>query len=191
MALFNFSNGQGQFTDVQYGTHNVNQATTVLTGYNKATLPATVTVDGSATPIAMTVGATGTLYLHAVDVDSPTTPIAGVQFIRVYKDYVPATPTTYGTATTATSATGDTTFTNVPFAATGAPNIYFTLVTTPDYILDPTTYPNGFVTTTVLTENDSATFTTVSLKKIVDQNFTITDANYANLPIETGTISLS
>lgn len=189
MALFNFTNGEGQFTDVQYGSHTVDQATSVLTGYNKATLPATVTVDGSATPIAMTVGATGTLYLHAVDVDTAAD-IAGVQFIRVYNDY-DTTSTTYGTATTATSAAGATTFTNVPYAATGAPNIYFTLVATPGYILDPTTYPNGFVTTTVLAEDDNTHITTVSLKAIVDQNFTITDANYANLPIETGTISLS
>lgn len=82
MAQFNFTDGQGQFTDIPYGPRTLDRDASVITGYNKATLPATVNVDGSATPIALTVDATGTFTIRAFDMDAHED-IAGVQFIRV------------------------------------------------------------------------------------------------------------
>ncbi|HEX3077013.1 MAG TPA: hypothetical protein VHQ24_09130 [Lachnospiraceae bacterium] len=186
MAQFNFTDGQGQFTDVPYGTRTLDRDASVITGYNKATLPATVNVDGSATPIALTVGATGTFTIRAFDMDTHEN-IAGVQFIRVYKDYA-STKTTYGNPTAITGASGETKFYNVPYDINYQTNIYFALVDTSHYILRPDYYPNGFITYQLSVPNVFAPF---PLKKIVDQDFTITDNNYSGLPIESGTISLS
>lgn len=185
IANFIFTNGAGQFTNIVPGTYTIDQTNSVASGYDKTSLPASVTVDSLGTDVSITIGATGDLYLRAL-LDG-TTAIESIEFTRVYKDFG-TTATVYGTVTTA--ATGIARFQNVPFSATDAPYIYYSIAAASDYeLINPVsgeTYARIALTDTT---TEGSPIDVSVRRKSVTANFTVTDENYIGLPIETGTLT--
>lgn len=151
-----------------------------VVGYDNTTInPNSVTIDQATNTYSFTISATGTLTLHVTDTGTDTgTPIVGATFIRT-----DSTGVEYGTPIT-TDAQGDAVFNNVPFAATNAPVIYFKQTASDgDHEFD-NTVQNTTLTTSTATlqiQNAAGALRTISL----------TDANYTNLPIESGTLTLT
>ena len=154
--------------------------TASVTGYDNTSItPDSITVDASTNTYAFTIAATGTLTLHvSEDGTAQGTPIVGATFIRT-----DSTGTEYGTAIT-TDASGNAVFNNVPFADTGAPIIYYKQTASDgDHEFDATVQNTTMTTSTatVQIQNTPGATRTINL----------TDANYANLPIDTATITLT
>lgn len=154
--------------------------TAEVVGYDNTTInPNSITVDAQTDTYAFTIAATGTLTLHVTeDGTASGTPIVGATFIRT-----DATGTEYGTPIT-TDTEGNAVFNNVPFAATGAPVIYYKQTAS-----DGEHEFDSSVQSTTLTEATG----TEELQNTVGATRTInlTDANYENLPIDTGTLTLT
>ena len=154
--------------------------TASVDGYNNASIsPNTVNVVEGTNSYAFTVAANGTLTLHVTD-DGTTTgnPIVGATFVRV-----DSTGVEYGTPITS-NAEGDAVFNNVPFSATNAPIIYYKQTASDgDHEFDST------VQQTTLTQDTA----TVEVENPVGavRTLTLTDANYQNLPIVAGSLTLS
>ena len=170
------TNGTGQ-TDLINGSFTVSAE---VTGYDNSTItPSSITVDAATNSYAFTISATGTLTLHVTeDGTSSGTPIVGATFVRT-----DSTGTEYGSPVT-TDSQGNAVFNNVPFAQTGAPLVYYKQTASDgDHEFDST------VQSTTLTAQTS----TVEIQNQVGATRTInlTDANYENLPIETGSITLT
>ena len=151
-----------------------------VTGYDNTSInPASVTVEEGANTYAFTIAATGTLTLHVTE-DGTTegTPVVGATFSRT-----DSAGTEYGTPIT-TDANGDAVFNNVPFDATNAPTIYYKQTAS-----DGNHEFNNAVQNTTLTTSTS----TLQIQNPVGATRTIslTDANYANLPIDSGTLTLT
>lgn len=166
------------------GTANlINDTYTVeaeVVGYENTTIdPNSVTIDAATNTYAFTIAATGTLTLHVTEDGTTTgTPIVGATFIRT-----DVSGTEYGTVIT-TDASGDAIFNNVPYAATGAPIIYYKqLASDGDHEFDDTVQNT---TLTTQTETIEITNTPGATRTI-----NLTDENYANLPIDTATLTLT
>lgn len=159
------------------GTYSV---TSEVTGYdNTSILPTSVDITDSVDSYQFSISATGTLTLHVTEDGTDTgTPIEGATFIRT-----DSTGTEYGDSIT-TDASGNAVFNNVPFSATGAPTIYF-----------KQTASDGNHDFSALVQNTTMTADTQTLQientPGASRTITLTDANYSNLPIETGTITLT
>jgi len=126
-----------------------------------------------------TIASTGTLTLHVTENGTAGgTPIVGATFIRCDSG-----GTTYGTAITS-DASGNAIFGQVPFAATGAPLIYYKQTGSDgDHEFNPALVNT---TMTISTQTIEVTNTLAAQRTIA-----LTDANYASLPIVSGSITLS
>lgn len=154
--------------------------TAEVTGYDNTTIdPSTITVDAATNNYALTISATGTLTLHVTDTGTSTgSPIVGATFVRT-----DATGTEYGNIIT-TDTEGNAVFNNVPFAATGAPLIYYKQTASDgDHEFDNTVQSTSLTTDTQTVEIQNPAGAT--------RTITLTDANYENLPIETGTLTFT
>ena len=170
------TNGTGSASMIN-GSYTV---TAESVGYDNTSIdPSSVTIEASTNTYAFTISATGTLTLHVTDDGTASgTPIVGATFYRT-----DSTGTTYGNAIT-TDASGDATFANVPFAATGAPIIYYKQTTSDgDHEFDSTVQ-----STTMTSQTD-----TVEIQNTPGATRTITlmDLNYSNLPIDSATLTFT
>ena len=170
------TNGSGS-TDLINGTYSV---TADVTGYDNTSInPNSITVDAGTNSYAFTIAADGTLTLHVTEDGTTTgTPIVGATFKRT-----DSAGTEYGDVIT-TNASGDAVFNNVPFSATGAPTIYYKqLASDGNHEFDNT------IQSTTLTTNTE----TIQIQNPLGATrvVTLTDANYANLPIDAGTLILN
>ena len=154
--------------------------TSNTTGYdNTSILPSTVDITEGTNTYAFTISATGTLTLHVTeDGTSSGTPIIGATFVRT-----DASGNEYGTPITSDS-NGDAVFNNVPFDSTNAPTIYYKQTAS-----DGNHDFSSTVASTTLTTSTS----TIEVQNAPGATRTITliDANYTNLPIENGSITLT
>ena len=151
-----------------------------VTGSDNTTInPSSISVVAETNSYALTIGATGTLTLHVTDDGTPTgNPIVGATFYRT-----DSTGTEYGTTIT-TDSNGDAVFNNVPFASDNAPIIYYKQTASDgDHEFDSTIKNTTMTSSTSTIEIQNPTGAT--------RTITLTDANYTNLPIESGTITLT
>ncbi len=151
-----------------------------VTGYTNASiLPVSQPVTSGTNTYTFTIAAAGKLTLHVTENGSDTgTPVVGATFYRCDSG-----GTTYGSAAV-TDANGDADLDLVPYAATGAPNVYYKqTVSDGDHEFSP-----ALITTTL-----TASTKTVQVTNAPPATRTIylRDVNYANLPVEAGTITLS
>ena len=154
--------------------------TAEITGYDNTSIdPATLNVVEGTNDYAFTVAATGTLTLHVTEEGTSLgTPIVGATFIRT-----DVNGNEYGTIIT-TDTNGDAVFNNVPYAATGSPIIYFKQTASDgDHEFDNTVQNTTMTTSTETLEIQNQVGAT--------RTITLTDTNYANLPIDAGTITLT
>lgn len=174
--IITITNGTGS-ADVINGTYDV-EAT--VTGYDNASIsPNEVDIEDGTNSYAFTISATGTLTLHVTDTGTSSgTPIIGATFVRTDSN-----GTEYGTPITSDS-NGDAVFNNVPFNSTNAPTIYYKQTSSDgDHEFDNTVQSTTMTTSTSTVEIENPVGAT--------RTFTLTDANYANLPIDSGTLTLS
>lgn len=170
------TNGTGT-SELINGTYDV---TSSVTGYDNTTInPNNITVVEGTDTYDFTISATGTLTLHVTDTGTDEgTPIVGATFVRTDSN-----GTEYGSIIT-TDATGNAVFNNVPFDATNAPIIYYKQTASDGDHEFSTDVLNTTLTTqtsTIQIQNTPGAVRTINLM----------DANYTNLPIETGTITLT
>lgn len=155
-------------------------ATGSINGYVNNTLdPASIVVTNSSGTFDFKVSATGTLTLHvSVEGTSGGTSIVGATFVRC-----DSAGNTYGTPIVSDSS-GTALFTNVPFSATTPPTIFYKQTDS-----DGNHNFDGGLKNTSLTTNTG----TVEISNPLpgSQTINLTDANYTNLPIEDGTLTLS
>lgn len=174
--VVNITNGTGT-QRVLAGTYSV---TADVPGYDNTTLsPTSVTVANASGTYPFTIAATGTLTLHVTETGSATgTPIVGATFIRT-----DASGNEYGTAIT-TDSNGNAVFANVPYAASGAPTVYYKQTASDGEHQFETAVQSTTLTTATQTDQ-------VTNAPAAEQTFNLTDANYENLPVESGTLNLS
>ena len=166
------------------GTSNVivdnYSATITSTGYKADTLdPKQISVTKEQSSYAFTVAAEGTLTLHVTEEGTTEgTPIVGATFIRCDAD-----GNTYGDSIT-TNEQGNAVFNYLPYAADGAPTIYYKQ-TASDGEHD---YDSSLLNIQLLaqTYTEEIANPTPSLK-----TFTVTDANYSGLPIVSAELDLN
>lgn len=174
--IITITNGTGS-SEVINDTYTV---TADVQGYDNTTInPSTITVDALTNTYAFAISANGTLTLHVTDNGTSSgTPIVGVTFIRTDSE-----GNEYGQSIT-TDATGNAVFNNVPYDSTNAPTVYFKQTASDgDHEFS--------------TEIQSTTLTTETLTLEIEnipgavRTFTLTDANYNNLPISSATLTLT
>lgn len=174
--VININNGTGT-GELINGTYTV---TADVTGYDNTSInPSSVTVEAGTNTYAFTISATGTLTLHVTEDGTTTgTPIVGATFIRT-----DSTGTEYGTAIT-TDSNGDAVFNNVPFDSTNAPLIYYKQTASDgDHEFDQTVQNTSLTTSTATVE--------ITNQPGATRTINLTDSNYSNLPIESGTLTLN
>ena len=170
------TNGTGSASLIN-GSYTVEASST---GYDNTSIdPSSVTIDASTNTYAFTISATGTLTLHVTeDGTSSGTPIVGATFYRT-----DSSGTTYGQAIT-TDSNGDAVFNNVPYAATGAPTIYYIQTASDgDHEFDNTLKSTTMTTQTSTLEIENTPGAT--------RTITLTDSNYDNLPIDSATLTFT
>lgn len=174
--IIDITNGTGS-SDLINGTYTV---TSSVTGYDNTTInPSTITVDESTNEYSFTISATGTLTLHVTEDGTSTgTPIVGATFIRT-----DSLGNEYGNVIT-TDATGNAIFNNVPYADANAPIIYFKQTASDgDHEFDSS------IQNTTMTQS---TFTLeIQNVKGALRTINLTDANYNNLKIDSGSLTLT
>lgn len=174
--IINITNGSGT-SELINDTYSV--AANVI-GYDNASInPSTVNVVDGTNTYLLTIEASGTLTLHVTDDGTSSgNPIIGATFVRT-----DSSGTEYGSVIT-TDSTGNAVFDNVPYAATGAPLIYYKQTAS-----DGDHEFSGAVQNATLTTNTL----TVQIENAVGATRTInlTDANYSNLPIGEATITFT
>lgn len=149
-------------------------------GYDNNSIdPSSITVVEGTNNYSFTIAATGTLTLHVTEDGTSTgTPVVGATFIRT-----DAEGNEYGTVIT-TDSTGNAVFNNVPYDATNAPAVYYKQTASDgDHEFD-----NTVQSTTLTTQ---ASTIEVTNQPGANRTFNLTDANYENLPIDAGTITLN
>lgn len=174
--VININNGTGT-GELINGSYTV---TADVTGYDNTSInPSSITVEAGTNTYAFTISATGTLTLHVTEDGTTTgTPIVGATFVRT-----DSLGTEYGTPITSDS-NGDAVFNNVPFDSTNAPLIYYKQTASDgDHEFDQTVQNTSLTTSTATVEiiNQPGATRTINL----------TDSNYTNLPIESGTLTLN
>ena len=170
------TNGEGSAALIN-DTYSVSAS---VTGYDNTSInPTSVTVEAGTNTYAFTIAATGTLTLHVTEDGTVAgTPIVGATIIRT-----DASGNEYGTAVT-TDAQGDAVLANVPYDETNAPTIYYKQTASDgDHEFVNTVQSITMIasTSTVQISNPQGATRTISL----------TDANYANLPIDGGSLTLT
>ena len=149
-------------------------------GYDNTSLtPTSITVDSATNTYAFTISATGTLTLHVTDTGTVGgTSIVGATFVRT-----DATGAEYGNIIT-TDDQGNAIFNNVPFAQTGAPTIYYKQTASDgDHEFDSTVQS--------ITMTDATQIVEIQNTPGATRTINLTDANYKNLPIDTGTLTFT
>ena len=151
-----------------------------VVGYDNTSInPNSINAVSGTNNYDFTVAATGTLTLHVTEEGtSEGTPIIGATFVRTDSN-----GTQYGDVIT-TDSSGNAVFDYVPYAAEGAPTIYYKQTASDgDHEFDDTVQSTTMVaqTETLEIQNEVGAERTINL----------TDANYANLPIEAGTLTLN
>jgi len=170
------TNGVGT-SDLINGTYAVSAD---VAGYENATIdPSKLAVVEGTNTYSFTISASGSLTLHVTEEGtSAGTPIVGATFVRTDQ-----AGTTYGEPVT-TDASGNAVFSNVPYDVAGAPTVYY-MQTASDgnHEFDNTVQSTSLTsqTSTIEIANAAGEVRTINL----------TDANYANLPLESGTLTLS
>lgn len=170
------TNGSGS-TDLINGNYSI---TAQVNGYDNTSItPDNITVDEQTSTYTFTIAATGTLTLHVTeDGTAAGTPIVGATFIRTDSE-----GNEYGNVIT-TDASGNAVFNNVPFNQTNAPLIYFKQTASDgNHEFDTAIQNTSLIadTQTLEIQNPLGATRTINL----------TDSNYTNLPIETGTITFT
>ena len=173
--IITITNGTGS-ADVINDTYTV---TAAVTGYDNTSIdPSSITVDAATNSYAFTISATGSLTLNVTeDGTASGTPVVGATFIRTDID-----GNEYGSLIT-TDASGNAVFNNVPYAATAAPTIYFKQTASDGNHEFSTEVQSTTLTTDTLTLQIQNALGAV-------RTFSLTDSNYANLPIDTATLTL-
>jgi len=173
--IININNGQGS-EELINGQYTVEAN---VTGYENTSInPNSISVVEGTNAYQFTISATGTLTLHVTEDGTTTgTPIVGATFVRT-----DSTGTEYGGVIT-TDTNGDAVFNNVPFDATNAPTVYYKQTASDgDHEFINTVQQATLTTSTSTVEIQNAPGAT--------RTITLTDANYSNLPIESGTLTL-
>lgn len=174
--IVNITNGTGT-AELINDTYTVEAS---VTGYDNSSIdPSSVVIQEGTNNYSFTIAAIGTLTLHVTDDGTSSgNPIVGATFIRT-----DSSGNEYGSLITS-DTNGDAVFNNVPFAATGAPTIYFKQTASDG--------DHEFVTTVQNTTMTTST-ETLQIENPVGATRTITllDENYQNLPIESGSLTLS
>lgn len=170
------TNGKGT-KEITNGTYDV---TGEFTGYdNSSILPATQEISEGVNEYSFTIADTGKLTLHVTDDGTDVgVPIEGATFIRC-----DAEGNTYGNPVTS-DVDGNAVFQHVPFAADSAPAVYYKQTAS-----DGEHEFSDELRNTTLTEEN----VTVEIQNTdsTERTFTIIDANYENLPIADGNITIS
>lgn len=170
------TNGKGT-KELTNGTYNVIGE---FTGYdNSSILPTTQEISEGVNAYSFTIAATGKLTLHITDDGTNVgVPVEGAIFIRC-----DAAGNTYGNPVTS-DIDGNAVFEHVPFAADSAPAVYYKQTAS-----DGEHEFSDELRNTTLTEET----VTVEIQNAdsTERTFTITDANYENLPIADGNITIS
>ena len=174
--IVNITNGVGTESLIN-GNYTVEAN---INGYNNSSInPNTVNISDGTNSYAFTISATGTLTLHVTDNGTITgNPIVGATFKRTDSN-----GTEYGNIVT-TDSNGDAIFNNVPFSTTSAPLIYYKQLSSDG--------EHEFLTTVASTSMTNET-QTIEIQNPIGATRTInlTDTNYENLPIETGSLTLT
>ena len=166
------TNGKGSLS-LADGNYNV---TAEVLGYDPSTLdPSSIEVVEGTNDYGFTISATGTLTLHVTDDGTDVgVLIEGATFYRC-----DAEGNTYGDIITST-ADGDAVFNHVPFSTDGTPpTIYFKQVSS-----DGEHTFSADLQNTTLQEQEVTI--QISNPEATERTFTLTDKNYANLPIADG-----
>lgn len=174
--IININNGQGS-EELINGQYTVEAN---VTGYENTSInPNSISVVEGTNTYQFTISATGTLTLHVTEDGTTTgTPIVGATFVRT-----DSTGTEYGGVIT-TDTNGDAVFNNVPYDATNAPTVYYKQTASDgDHEFINTVQQATLTTSTCTVEIQNAPGAT--------RTITLTDANYSNLPIESGTLTLN
>ena len=172
----NITNGTGTGSLIN-GSYTVSAS---VNGYDNVSInPSAVNIVEGTNTYAFTIAATGTLTLHVTDNGTITgNPIIGATFSRTDSE-----GTEYGNIVT-TDTNGDAIFNNVPFATDNAPLIYYKQLTSDgDHEFSPNVSSISMTTSTQ----------TIEIENVVGATRTInvTDTNYTNLPIDSGTMTLT
>ena len=172
----NITNGTGT-SELINATYTVEAN---VTGYENSSInPNSVSVVEGTNSYAFTISASGTLTLHVTDDGTVSgNPVVGATFYRT-----DSTGTEYGSPIT-TDTNGDAVFNNVPFDATNAPIIYYKQTSS-----DGNHEFDNTVKNTTLTTNTA----TIEIQNPpgATRTITLTDANYNNLPIDSGSLTLT
>ena len=174
--IVNITNGTGTGNIIN-GNYTI---TSDVNGYDNSTInPQSLSVVDGTNSYAFTISATGTLTLHVTeDGTSSGTPIVGATFVRT-----DSAGTEYGASIT-TDSSGDAIFNNVPFSSTDAPLVYYKQTASDgDHEFDNTVQSTSLSTQTQTLEIQN---TLGALRTI-----TLTDSNYTNLPVGTGSLTLT
>lgn len=169
------TNGVGT-SNISNGTYSV---TASVGGYDDTSiLPSSVTVVEGTDSYNFTIGATGTLTIHVTeDGTAGGTPVVGAKFKRA-----DSSGNQYGSEVT-TNENGDAVLQNVPYADSGAPNVYYIQLSS-----DGAHEFSDTVASTTLT-TETATVQVTNAPSVL-RTINLYDANYENLPISSGTITL-
>lgn len=151
-----------------------------VTGYNNTSInPSELNIVDGTNEYGLTISADGTLTLHVTETGETTgTAVVGAKFIRCDSE-----GNEYGNEIT-TDLSGNAVFQYVPYAASGAPLIYYKQTSSDDsHLFD------GSLQSISLEESTKTKEVTNPLPAL--RTFTLTDANYEGLSIVSGTITLS
>ncbi|MGM9881828.1 MAG: hypothetical protein ACI31S_03175 [Bacilli bacterium] len=170
------TNGKGS-KEMANGSYTV---TTTTVGYDESSIdPASIDIEEGVNEYNFTIAATGTLTLHVSDDGSEIgVPIVGATFYRCDSE-----GNTYGEIVTSDDE-GNAVFNYVPYADDGAPTIYYKQISSDGEHTFDDALQNTAMTTDTLTVE-------IQNSPAVERTFTVTDANYENLPIADGEITLS
>ena len=174
--IININNGTGT-GELINDTYSVSAS---VLGYDNSSIdPSSVTITSNENTYSFTISANGTLTLHVTeDGTQGGTPVVGATFVRTDSE-----GNEYGSEIT-TDNNGNAVFNNVPYAESNAPLVYFKQLSSDgDHEFD-NTVQNVTLTTETYTEE---------LENVPGATRTInlTDANYANLPIESGELTFT
>ncbi len=179
MAEYNvtITNGQGS-KEMKAGTYSAQAIS--APGYDLTTLsPTSITVNSTSQTHAFTLSASGTLTLIFNETGAAGgKPITSGSVVMTNQDGT----IEYGSPVSINSV-GTAIFENVPYGSSEAPfTLYFKQLATDDY--------HNIYTNVITVSMSGQTQTNyVQNTPIAEQNFTLTDANYPNLPIPNATLN--
>lgn len=154
--------------------------TAEVLGYDNTTInPDSVTIEEGTNAYAFTIAANGTLTLHVTEEGTAQgTPVVGATFVRT-----DVNGNEFGTPVTSDDE-GNAVLANVPYDANNAPTIYF-----------KQTASDGEHEFDSAVQNTTLTTQTGTLEIANPQGevrtITLTDANYENLPVDSGTLTFT